>query len=436
MMLAYSEALRSVRGNPCPRQTVHPVNRLETRNWDLLAALVSPRHADPIAALRGVIQTLTGRQRVYFAPSARCAIAQVLSLLPQQEVVMPAYTCPVVKAAVEVAGKRIIYVDLAKNNINATSAEFAEAAQPGRILLATHLFGVPTDIEAICDLARERNCVTIEDAASCIGATRNGRPLGTFGDFGIFSFERSKRFPAFHGGVIVVNNEQVFDPARLDTERVVETTLAMPAREFVFSLFYNVASMPWLYGRVTLPRILREYVGRDVNVDAPAAPPANARAREGSTSAYNREFHPYQARLVLRMLDRMDSIRERIARSVSIYLDAFGGRSIMTFVPDGCDRAGLLRFPIVFKGRERAEILRLALGRGVYPEVNFDLPLPEKSEWSRFPNAVWTARNLMELPLYTALSPRSAERLAQKLVEIESGRSRSELNEAERILAV
>jgi hypothetical protein len=55
----------------------------------------------------------------------------------------------------------------------------------------------------------------------------------------------------------------------------------------------------------------------------------------------------------------------------------------------------------------------------VYPEVNFDLPLPDKSEWPQFPNSLSTARNLMELPLYTSLSTRAAERLGQKIADID-----------------
>ena len=63
------------------------------------------------------------------APSGRAAIAQILSVLPHQDVVMPAYTCPVVKTAAEVAGKRIIYVDCSAGSLNATSAEFEAEAQ-------------------------------------------------------------------------------------------------------------------------------------------------------------------------------------------------------------------------------------------------------------------------------------------------------------------
>jgi dTDP-4-amino-4,6-dideoxygalactose transaminase len=416
MRIAYSEALQSICGNPCPRQTVIPPNRLETSNWDLVAALAWVQDRDPLAALRDALRNLTGRQHIFFAPSGRCAIAQVLSLLPQREVVMPAFTCSVVKTAAEIAGKRIVYVDIAKNGVNATSAEYAEAAKPGRILLATHLLGIPTDIGAIYELARNRDCVVIEDAAAAFGARYKGGLLGTHADFGVFSFERSKRLPAFRGAAIVVNNQERFAPARLGTNPFVKTERMMPIRDLVFALVYNVATIPWLYGRLTLPRLLREYVHNDINANASTAPDISEQGNATRTVFYTREFHPYQAELVLRMLKRMDRIRQHTARLVSLYLDAFRNQQIATFLPPERDDAALLRFPISFYGKERADILRLALSRGLYLETNFEDLLPEKSEHGRFPNAVWAARNLVLLPLYTALSLRRAERLAQQVV--------------------
>jgi dTDP-4-amino-4,6-dideoxygalactose transaminase len=411
MEIAYAEALRSIRGNPCPR-TVVPRNILEARNRDILAGLAWIWHPDPLAALRDALQTMTGQQHIFFAPSGQCAIAQVLSVLPQREVVMPACTCGVVRTAAEVAGKRIIYVDLARNSVNATSAEYAEAAKPGRILLATHLWGVPTDIEAICELAKDRNCVVIEDAVPAFGSRRNERLLGTFADFGIFSFQRSKRLPAFGGGAIIVNNDQIVDPIRLGASRVVRSEREMPFRELVQGLIYNIATTPWIYGRFIVPLLLRKHR------DMAATENTSEQAAVTHNLNYTREFHPYQAELVLRMLRRIDEVREQIARLAAIYLDAFRNTPVATFLPRECDNAGLMRFPIAFPGKDRGEILRLALRRGVYLAANYGL-LPDKSEHARFPNAVWAAQNLVLLPLYRALSTHSAELLAQHLIEIE-----------------
>src|ERR1039457_5026918 len=145
-------------------EAVVPFNKLETRNRDLLAALGWAFQPDPMEALRNTLRKLIEREHIFFTPSGQCAIAQVLSLLPQREVVMPAFMCYQVQQAIEGVGKRIVYVDQAENSVNATAAEYAEAAQPGRILLVVHMYGIPTDVQAICELARKRDCVTIEDA--------------------------------------------------------------------------------------------------------------------------------------------------------------------------------------------------------------------------------------------------------------------------------
>lgn len=432
MKIAYQEALQRLRTNPCPRRTIIPPNRLEAGVWDLLSTLVRPQRSNSLATLRDELRQLLGRSQIFFAPSARCAIAQILSLLPQREVVMPAFNCGVVKSAVEAAGKKIIYVDVAKAGINATAAEFDEEARPGRILLATHQFGVPTDIEAICELSRSRGCITIEDAACSFGAARNGRQLGTFGDFGVFSFESWKRLPAFRGGAISVNNGGLFDPTRLNSEPLVETTSKMPSREIVSALLRNVATIPWLYGRLVLPVLLRSYF---------QSPTGGGNSGSGNSSVtsgspFTRAIHPYQAQLILRMLGRMDRIRAHIGQLTKLYTDAFRTGSVTTFLPSERDDAGLLRYPIAFPGKTRAEVLRRALGRGLYLETEFEEPLPDPSEHGRFPNSVWAGRNLILLPLYASLSLKSATWLARQVNEIAGEEPEPSLNHEGRLNAL
>jgi len=413
MEVAYSEALRGAPGTPCPRRTVHPPNRLETRNWDLLAALPGLWSSSSLFALADHLHCLTGRKHVFFAPSCRAAIAQVLSLLPQQEVVIPAFTCPVVKTAVLIAGKRVIYVDTAPHQLNSTSVQFEKHAKPGRVLIPTHLFGIPTDIERICDLARQRGCVTIEDAAAALGARRNGRLLGTFADVGVFSFERSKRFPAFRGAAVVVNDEQVVSPSRFTDFQAVQTRDVLPIREILFSLMFNAATLPWMYGRFVVPRQLKKYARWSPETRSPGLQDAVR------TRAYTNRFHPYQAALVTRMLMRMADIRKRIGRLVSIYMETLRDTPVATFLPNECDHAALLRFPVAIPGAKRSDVLRQALRRGLFLETNYETTLNEEADGS-FPNALWLAQNVFLLPLYTALPEQSARRLAQEVALIGS----------------
>jgi dTDP-4-amino-4,6-dideoxygalactose transaminase len=259
---------------------VTPPNRLETTNGELLLGLLAARRGDPKKALVETLRRMTGREHVFLAPSGRAAIAQILSALPHHEVVMPAYTCPVVKTAVEVAGKRIIYVDCARGSLNAMSAEFEQEARHGHVLLPTHIFGIPTDIDNICVLARERGCVTIEDGAAAFPSRPGGRLLGTGADFAVFSFERSKRLPAFRGAAIVVNNETLVDPALLATPIGGRSANALPAKEILLSLAFNLATMPALYGRFTVHRLLERH--RSARAPSEEADPAAQRSCGGT----------------------------------------------------------------------------------------------------------------------------------------------------------
>lgn len=421
--------------NSCwPKDAVVPLNVLETRNVDLLSAFSWVLHQDPLNDLRRAIQEWMQVEDIYFAPSGESGIAQILSLLPQREVVMPAWICHQVKVAAKVAGKRIIYVDLAKGGINATSTEYAEAARPGRILLIAHLFGVPTDVAAICELARKRDCVTIEDAVPAVGGRLNGRLLGTFGDFGVFSFEQSKRIPALRGGFIVANNRQLISREKLERFRVVETSSVMPVFAFAKAFTQNLATNLHVYRAVTTKLLpLRPLVRRALIAAKGHEDPAIRSRRTGNEQQvqgeprepaprnpfYTREMHPYQAELALPLIRRIGQIGEKITRLASVYANNFRDTPIAVLLPPECDMSGLMRFPIAFPGKDRSQILERAQRQGIYLKVMWG----EGVGLEGLPNSLWVARNLVLLPLYTALSVHSAECLAKAIGEIDRSTS-------------
>jgi dTDP-4-amino-4,6-dideoxygalactose transaminase len=117
------------------------------------------------------------------------------------------------------------------------------------------------------------------------------------------------------------------------------------------------------------------------------------------------------------MIRRIGRIGEKISELAEVYEKHFRGTRIRTFLPAGSDKWGLMRFPVAFPGRDRSEILRLALKRGIYLKVLWS----EEASCEGLPNCLWAARNLILLPLYTALSSNSAGRIAETLLDIERG---------------
>ena len=82
-----------------------------------------------------------------------------------------------------------------------------------KALILTHLYGMSADIEKIAALCKEHGVYLIEDAAESLGATYNGKQTGTFGDFGIYSFNGNKILTTSGGGMLVTPNEKWRDKA-------------------------------------------------------------------------------------------------------------------------------------------------------------------------------------------------------------------------------
>lgn len=83
-----------------------------------------------------------------------------------------------------------------------------------KAVLVVHLYGLSADIDNILKLCNEHNVLLIEDAAESLGTIYKGRYTGTFGDYGIFSFNGNKIITTSGGGMLVSNHEEKIAKAR------------------------------------------------------------------------------------------------------------------------------------------------------------------------------------------------------------------------------
>ncbi len=83
-----------------------------------------------------------------------------------------------------------------------------------KVLLLTHLYGQSADMEAIMEICERFGVYVVEDAAESLGATYKGRQTGTFGTFGIYSFNGNKILTTSGGGVLVSDNPDLIEKAR------------------------------------------------------------------------------------------------------------------------------------------------------------------------------------------------------------------------------
>ena len=73
------------------------------------------------------------------------------------------------------------------------------------------------------DIARRHNLTVIEDAAQAIASTYKGKALGTFGDFGCYSFHETKNISMGEGGALLIQNEDLIEPAEIIREKGTNT---------------------------------------------------------------------------------------------------------------------------------------------------------------------------------------------------------------------
>ncbi len=83
-----------------------------------------------------------------------------------------------------------------------------------KAVIVVHLYGLSADMDRIVELCKKHNVVLIEDAAESLGTYYKGKHTGTFGDYGIFSFNGNKIITTSGGGMLVSDNEERISKAR------------------------------------------------------------------------------------------------------------------------------------------------------------------------------------------------------------------------------
>ena len=151
-----------------------------------------------------------GVRHVFLVSSGTAALTLTLTALKSRSartgVVIPAYTCFSVAAAVVKAGLQPVLCDIDPGTFDFDHALLARTLTPDTLCVVTHhLFGIPSDVERLRALCHARGVAVVEDAAQAMGAELDGRPLGTLGDVGIFSLGRGKNITCGAGGIIVTD---------------------------------------------------------------------------------------------------------------------------------------------------------------------------------------------------------------------------------------
>lgn len=131
-----------------------------------------------------------------------------MGLTEGDEVILSPFNYVGVGNAFALHGARLVYADIDPETMN-IDPEQVECliTERTRAVVAMHYAGVPCDMDRLRRICDDHGLVCIEDNAQGIGVSLNGRPLGSFGEYSVMSFDTQKNISCHEGGVLLCRNE-------------------------------------------------------------------------------------------------------------------------------------------------------------------------------------------------------------------------------------
>jgi dTDP-4-amino-4,6-dideoxygalactose transaminase len=221
-------------------------------------------------------------------------------LTPKRTVVIPSFVCPLVAIAAHKAGFKIEVCDIYKDDFGFYQASLRQICSKNSdiaAIVAVHLAGMPTDMDAIAGLNRKEGIFIIEDCAQALGAEYNRKKVGTLGDFAFFSLCRGKGMTIYEGGAVTTDNQEYARLIEAKSRKVFKTSVLSESLKILELFGYSIVYRPELFWFCyQLPRIFWKLSGKNLKVYG---------------EDFDEDFPTY----------RVSSIRQKIGHSGFGYLD-------------------------------------------------------------------------------------------------------------------
>lgn len=282
---------------------------------------------------------------------------------PGDEVILPSYVCTALWLAATRVGAQPKLVDIEPATYTIDPDETAKAiTSRTRAILVPHLFGLPANLTAVQSLG----IPVIEDCAQTLGATEQGRHVGSVGAAAVCSFYATKLLCTGEGGMVLSN-----DPAVLDKGRALREYDEVPTLE---------------------------------------------------TAAFNRKMSDLQAAVGISQLGRLPSFLERRAAIAASYADALNRTGLgLPAVPDGRTHI-YYRYVVQLpasrrRGSSLDKLLRRLASRGVQCRRPVFRPIHRYLGLGGFPSSEAAMRSALSIPIYPSMTDEEVSRTAQTLCE-------------------
>ena len=168
-------------------------------------------------------QRFSGAKHAVATISGTVGIELVLRALEigrGDEVILPPYSFAATLSAIAYVGATPVFADIDSTTLSIDPDAVEAAITPRtKAVVCVHIGGYPCDMERLGALADRHQIALIEDAAQAHGARFEGRHVGTFGTAGVLSLQNSKNLTCGEGGVVLTNDDTVYDAVRRFNEK-------------------------------------------------------------------------------------------------------------------------------------------------------------------------------------------------------------------------
>jgi dTDP-4-amino-4,6-dideoxygalactose transaminase len=363
------------------------------------------------------IKSYAGVKYCYLFNSGRTAQVFILKALSKlagpskNEVVIPAYTCFSVAAAIAKSGLKIRLVD-----VNPLTMDYDYEKLFGlnftRVLtvIACNLFGILSAWEKLWSMALEKRVFLIDDAAQSMGTLFKGRPSGTLGDVGFYSLNRGKNLSTYAGGILLTDNDQIAARIQEDMRNLDRLDLSSEIEVLIKMTLYSWFLKPELYW---LPNMI-PFLGLGKTV-----------FDETFSLGHLTNLQMCAGSILWDNLESLNTVRTKNARKLSEGLLKSGRFKIPGYDEGSCP--AYLRLPLLAQDTaERDQAVTTLRLQGVvastmYPSIIRQIPGIEKylaSPAKDFPRAQEVVEKLLTLPTHTYLRQNDIRKIISCLREI------------------
>lgn len=169
------------------------------------------------------IEERTKSNKVLLTTSCTHALemsALLCNIKPGDEVIMPSYTFCSTADAFVLRGAVPVFIDIRPDTMNVDETLIEPAiTEKTKAIVPVHYAGVGCEMDTIMDIASRYNLYVIEDAAQGMMSTYKGKALGTFGEYGCFSFHETKNYSMGEGGALLIRDAKNNERAEIVREK-------------------------------------------------------------------------------------------------------------------------------------------------------------------------------------------------------------------------